>query len=130
MWWGCAIEAPDPDELASFYSQLLGWPISHQEPGTAILAAAEGSTYIVFQQATGYRAPVWPPVGEGQRPMMHLDFQVGDLDSAVTEAIALGARVAGHKRKRTSGCSSIRPGTRSASAETTTNRRNLPRRSL
>lgn len=79
MWWGCTIEAPDPDALASFYSELLGWPIGHQEPGTAILAAPEGSIYIVFQEATGYRAPVWPPVDEGQRPMMHLDFQVGDL---------------------------------------------------
>ncbi|MCX4648010.1 MULTISPECIES: VOC family protein [unclassified Streptomyces] len=29
-----------------------------------------------------------------QRPMMHFDFQVGDLDSAVAEAVALGATVA------------------------------------
>jgi hypothetical protein len=26
--------------------------------------------------------------------MMHFDFQVGDLDSAVADAVALGARVA------------------------------------
>jgi len=32
-----------------------------------------------------------------QRPMMHFDFQVGDLDSAVAEAVALGATVAGHQ---------------------------------
>ncbi|WP_295699443.1 VOC family protein [Lapillicoccus sp.] len=29
--------------------------------------------------------------------MMHFDFQVGDLDSAVAEAIALGATLAGHQ---------------------------------
>ena len=29
-----------------------------------------------------------------QRPMMHFDFQVGDLDSAVAEAVALGATLA------------------------------------
>ena len=29
--------------------------------------------------------------------MMHFDFQVGDLDSAVDEALALGATVAGHQ---------------------------------
>jgi hypothetical protein len=29
--------------------------------------------------------------------MMHFDFQVGDLDSAVAEAVALGASVAGHQ---------------------------------
>jgi predicted enzyme related to lactoylglutathione lyase len=97
MWWGTAIEAPDPGALARFYSDLLGWPIGHEEPGTAIVAAPEGSIYIVFQQATDYQAPVWPPVDGSQRPMMHFDFQVGDLDSAVDEAVALGAAVADHQ---------------------------------
>ncbi len=58
MWWGTAIEAPDPSALASFYSELLGWPIGREEPGTSILAAPEGSIYIVFQEATGYQPPV------------------------------------------------------------------------
>jgi hypothetical protein len=44
--------------------------------------------------ADGAPAPVWPPVVGQQRPMMHFDFQVGDLDSAVAEAVALGASVA------------------------------------
>ncbi|MGZ4539178.1 MAG: VOC family protein [Blastococcus sp.] len=94
MWWGTAIEAPDPGALARFYSELLGWPIGHEEQGTAILAAPEGSVYVVFQQAEGYTAPVWPPVDGAQRPMMHFDFQVGDLESAVGDAVALGASVA------------------------------------
>jgi catechol 2,3-dioxygenase-like lactoylglutathione lyase family enzyme len=94
MWWGTAIEAPDPGALARFYSELLGWPIGHEEPGTAILAAPEGSSYLVFQQASGYQPPVWPPADGKQRPMMHFDFQVGDLDSAVAEAVALGASLA------------------------------------
>ena len=94
MWWGSAIEAPDPGQLARFYSELLGWPIGHEEPGTSVLAAPEGAIYLVFQQATDYRAPVWPPVDGEQRPMMHLDFQVGDLDSAVEDAVALGATLA------------------------------------
>jgi hypothetical protein len=29
--------------------------------------------------------------------MMHFDFQVGDLDSAAAEAVALGATVAEHQ---------------------------------
>lgn len=94
MWWGAAIEAPDPSALAAFYSKLLGWPIGHEEPGTAILAAPQGSIYIVFQQADGYVAPVWPPADGQQRAMMHFDFQVGDLTSAVAEAEALGAKLA------------------------------------
>src|SRR5260370_14397591 len=94
MWWGAAIEAPGPGGLARFYCQLLGWPIGHEEPGTAILAAPRGSIYIVFQQADGYQAPVWPPVDGEQRPMMHFYFQVGDLDSAIPEALGLWARCA------------------------------------
>jgi predicted enzyme related to lactoylglutathione lyase len=93
MWWGTAIEAPDPGALARFYSELVGWPVGHEEPGTTVLAAAEG-VFVVFQQADGYRAPVWPPVDGEQRPMMHFDFQVGDLDAAVAEAVALGATLA------------------------------------
>jgi len=67
MWWGTAIEAPDPGALANFYSELLGWPIGHAEPGTVILAPPRGSIYIVFQQATDYRAPVWPPEAQYAR---------------------------------------------------------------
>jgi len=97
MWWGTAIEAPDPSALAAFYSELLGWSIAHEEPGTAIIAAPEGSIYVVFQQAVDYERPVWPPQDGRQRPMMHFDFQVGDLDAAVTEAMKLGATLADHQ---------------------------------
>jgi hypothetical protein len=90
MWWGTAIEAPDPAALARFYAALLDWPISFEEPGTTVLAAGEGH-FVVFQQASDFMPPVWPPVGGAQRPMLHLDFQVGDLESAVAEALALGA---------------------------------------
>lgn len=48
----------------------------------------------MFQQADGCQPPVWPPVDGKQRPMAHLDFQVGDLDYAVAEAVELGATVA------------------------------------
>ena len=94
MWWGTSIEAPDPGALARFYAALLGWPLEHEEPGTAIVAASPQGPFSVFQQADDYRAPVWPPADGEQRPMMHFDFQVGDLDSAVAEAVALGATVA------------------------------------
>jgi catechol 2,3-dioxygenase-like lactoylglutathione lyase family enzyme len=95
MWWGAAIEAPDPGTLARFYSELLGWPIVHEELGTAVVGVApHGGAFLVFQRAEGYEAPVWPPASGKQRPMMHLDFQVGDLDLAVAEAIALGATLA------------------------------------
>ncbi|MFJ7416968.1 VOC family protein [Streptomyces sp. NPDC098077] len=94
MWWGTTIEAPDPSGLAKFHAELLDWHIGHEEPGTAVVAASPQGPFFVFQQADGYRAPVWPPADGDQRPMMHFDFQVGDLDSAVAEAVALGATVA------------------------------------
>lgn len=97
MWWGTAIEAPDPAALARFYSELLDWPIGHEEPGTAILAGSPEGPYFVFQQAEGFQPPVWPPVEGAQRPMMHLDFQVGDLEEAVAEAVGLGAELAEHQ---------------------------------
>ena len=77
MWWGTAIEAPDPGALASFYSELLGWPIGHEEPGTAILAAPEGSIFVVFQQATDCEAATtrvgqtWPRVPHRPSPLEH-----------------------------------------------------------
>jgi predicted enzyme related to lactoylglutathione lyase len=94
MWWGIAVEAPDPLALATFYSQLLGWPIAAEDNGSLILAAPNGPTYLVMQPAPGYVAPTWPPGNGSQRPMMHLDFQVGDLESATVEAVALGAQLA------------------------------------
>ena len=94
MWWGTAIEAPDPGALAAFYSQLLGWPVAHAEPGTAIVKPPQDSVFLVFQLAEDYAPPVWPPAPGEQRTMMHLDFQVEDLDAAVADAVSLGARVA------------------------------------
>jgi predicted enzyme related to lactoylglutathione lyase len=97
MWWGAAIEAPDPTALAAFYSALLGWSIGHEEPGTTVLVAPQGSVFVVFQQANEYRPPIWPPRDGDQRPMMHLDFQVADLDVAAAAAVELGATVAGYQ---------------------------------
>jgi catechol 2,3-dioxygenase-like lactoylglutathione lyase family enzyme len=93
-WWGAAIEAPDPQALADFYSALLGWPVVHTAPEVAVLRPPQGSVFMVFQLADDYVAPTWPPVPGEQRAMMHLDFQVEDPDAAVEEAVALGARLA------------------------------------
>jgi len=94
MWWGTAVEAPDPNALANFYSELLDWPIVHEESGTVVLSASAGQAFVVFQEASDYQPPVWPPASGEQRPMMHFDFQVGDLEAAVAEALSLGATIA------------------------------------
>jgi hypothetical protein len=59
MWWGTAIEAPDPGTLAAFYSRLLDWPVMHREPGTAIIKPPQDSVYMVFQLAEAISQP-WP----------------------------------------------------------------------
>lgn len=95
MWWGTAIEAPDPGALAVFYSELLDWPVVHQEPGTAIVKPPQDGVFMVFQLAEDYAPPVWPPEPGRLRTMMHLDVEVEDLEAAVAEAVALGATIAG-----------------------------------
>jgi catechol 2,3-dioxygenase-like lactoylglutathione lyase family enzyme len=94
MWWGVAVEARQPHELATFYSRLLDWPIAGEDDGSVILSAPEGPIYLVLQPSRDFEPPTWPPVPGAQRPMMHLDFQVADLDAAVAEAVALGATLA------------------------------------
>ena len=97
MWWGVALEAPNPPALAAFYHQLVGWNVVHEEPGTSVVAPSAGGVYVVFQHASDYQQPVWPPTEGQQRPMMHFDFEVSDLDAAVDEAVALGATVSDHQ---------------------------------
>ena len=97
MWWGVAVEARQPAELATFYSRLLDWPIAGEDNGSVILSAPEGPIYLVVQPADDYEPPTWPPSRGAQRPMMHLDFQVSDLEAAVAEAVALGAEPADHQ---------------------------------
>ena len=40
MWWGTAIEAPDRPPWPASTPALVGWPLVHEEPGTAVLATA------------------------------------------------------------------------------------------
>lgn len=94
MCWGTAMETPDPAAAAVFYSSLLRWSVVHQEPGTSVLKPPQESVFMVFQLAEAYVRPTWPPVAGQQRPMMHLDIQVGDLDAAVADAESLGAELA------------------------------------
>ncbi|MDQ0989475.1 VOC family protein [Streptomyces sp. V3I7] len=93
-WWGVVLEAPDPQALARFYSELLGWEITKEDADGAAIAPPEGVAYIAFQLSEGYVPPVWPAQHGAQRITMHLDFEVVDLESAVAHALELGARQA------------------------------------
>lgn len=96
-WWGVVLDAPDVGVLARFYSQLLGWKIHKQDADWASLDAGEGVAYLAFQRSPDYVRPEWPNRSGAQQMMLHLDFEVEDLDSAVERAISLGATPADHQ---------------------------------
>jgi catechol 2,3-dioxygenase-like lactoylglutathione lyase family enzyme len=94
-WWGVVLEAPEAPALARFYATLLGWKIASEKPEYATVGPPDGVAYLGFQTSEGYRPPVWPPADGEQQMMLHLDFEVSDLDAAVAHARELGAREAG-----------------------------------
>jgi len=96
-WWGVALDAPDARELARFYASLLGWEIAGEEPAWATIGPRDGVAYLAFQTSPGYERPVWPSADGARQMMMHLDFQVDDLDAAVAHALDLGAQQAQHQ---------------------------------
>jgi catechol-2,3-dioxygenase len=96
-WWGVVLDAPDVDVLARFYSQLRGWSIWKQDGDGAALDVGEGVAYLSIQRNPDYVRPVWPAVSGSQQMMLHLDFEVTDLDEAVARAVRLGAELAEHQ---------------------------------
>jgi catechol 2,3-dioxygenase-like lactoylglutathione lyase family enzyme len=84
------LDCPDPDVLARFYSELLGWPITWRRPDWVVVAVDDRSSGLAFQPVADYRAPDWPDPARPQQ--LHLDVMVDDPDSAEAQVLALGAR--------------------------------------
>ncbi|MEV1044432.1 VOC family protein [Streptomyces sp. NPDC049916] len=97
------IDAPDAARLADFYRRLLGWEPVQEEPDWVKLLPPGGGSGLSFQTAKPYEPPVWPaPVtssGE-QLMMLHLDFEVTDLEAGVAHAVAEGATPAEFQPQR------------------------------
>lgn len=86
------IDCPDPQALARFYGEILGWEVqgaTGDQDEWVDLQPADGSNCISFQRAADYRAPEWP--GQERPQQMHLDVQVTDLDAGERAVLALGA---------------------------------------
>ena len=94
---GIVLGAPDPQTLASFYEDLLGWPRIQDEPDWVKLGPPAGGPGLSFQTETTHVAPTWPQVPGTQQMQLHLDFKVADLDEAVSHAISCGATLADHQ---------------------------------
>jgi hypothetical protein len=96
-WWGVVLDAPDAPALAHFYSDLLGWEISKESPEGAAMAPSSGVAYLSIQTSANYVRPTWPNADGQQQMMLHLDFEVVDLEAAVAHALELGAEEASYQ---------------------------------
>jgi hypothetical protein len=96
-WWGVVLDAPDAPALAHFYSDLLGWEISKESPEGAAMAPSSGVAYLSIQTSANYARPTWPNADGQQQMMLHLDFEVVDLEAAVDHALELGAEEASYQ---------------------------------
>jgi len=85
----CQVQKP----LREFYAQLTGWDQSFH--WSALVT--DNGMIVCFQGCDNdatmdeYIPPVWPEEPGKQQKQMHFNFQVDDLQSAVEEAIRLGA---------------------------------------
>lgn len=84
------VDCPDPPALATFYSRLLGTPITYDDGDFTVVAPNDHTSGLAFQRAPGHRPPTWPDPAVPQQ--MHLDVMVDDLTAAHEAAVALGAR--------------------------------------
>ncbi|MGN9840380.1 VOC family protein [Nonomuraea sp. H19] len=96
------IGTSQPRELARFYSQMLGLPVTAEEgpapgepaeAGWAQIRPPEHMTAATlnFEYEHCYARPVWPSVAGKQTASQHLDIEVDDLPAAVEWAVACGA---------------------------------------
>ena len=86
--------APDPRELARFYSRLLGWPVGRDEPDWATVRPPNGGAGLSFQLEADHVRPSWPAEPGDQQMQVHLDIEVDDLEAAGAQAAAAGAVLA------------------------------------
>ncbi|GGL61624.1 glyoxalase [Streptomyces fumigatiscleroticus] len=89
------LDAPDAQELAWFYRQLLDWPVKEDGADWVMLAPPEGGAGLSFQTEPHFVRPRWPATPDEQQMMLHLDIEVDDLPTAVAHATACGAVLAG-----------------------------------
>jgi predicted enzyme related to lactoylglutathione lyase len=91
------IDCPDAGKLGDFYAGLLGWNKTVLNRECVAVHAENQPVNLICQQEEDYIPPVWPEAENRQQKMLHLDFTVSDLKTAVEHARALGAVMAGEQ---------------------------------
>jgi catechol 2,3-dioxygenase-like lactoylglutathione lyase family enzyme len=83
------LDCPDPDILATFYSALLGLPVTYRDQDWVVVAASDTTSGLAFQRAPDHQPPTWPSPTVPQQ--IHLDIMVEDPTAAGPRVLALGA---------------------------------------
>ena len=83
------MDCPDPLALATFYSELLGQPITYRSDDFVVVSDDDTTSGLAFQLAPGHRPPTWPDPARPQQ--MHFDVMVEDVAAAGPGVLALGA---------------------------------------
>ena len=83
------VDCPDPGALASFYSALLGQPVTYADDDFVVVSASDRASGIAFQRAPDHRPPTWPDNAVPQQ--IHLDVMVDDVVAAGSAVVGLGA---------------------------------------
>jgi catechol 2,3-dioxygenase-like lactoylglutathione lyase family enzyme len=106
-WASVCIDCADADQMAEFYSRLLGWEITDRDTpatrqggtGWVALRNPAAGVGLSFQAEEWYQPPVWPEQPGAQTKMLHFDIEVDDLEAAVAYVVAAGGTVAAHQPK-------------------------------
>ena len=83
-----ALDAPDIERLASFYTELTGGDVVKSDPDWITIRLVSGQE-IAFQLAPDHLPPQWP--GQEQPQQVHLDLLVDGHEEAAARAVELGA---------------------------------------
>ena len=83
------LDGQDPAALATFYSELLGLPVTYRSDDFVVVSADGTSSGLAFQLAPDHQPPAWPDPARPQQ--VHLDLMVEDVTAAGPRVLALGA---------------------------------------
>lgn len=83
------LDCSDPLVMATFYSAVLGQPITYHDDDFAVVADSDRSSGLGFQRVLNHRPATWPGAEIPQQ--MHLDIMVDDQAVAGAAVVTLGA---------------------------------------
>jgi catechol 2,3-dioxygenase-like lactoylglutathione lyase family enzyme len=83
------LDCPDPLALATFYSRLLGTPITYADDDFVVVSASDRASGLAFQRSPDQRPATWPDPAVPQQ--IHLDVMVEDVPGSAAAVLALGA---------------------------------------